>query len=88
MRFGRDTRPKLEHVTGLTTRANGDYVLADPSQKRVFVFDKDGQAVTDFAYTFKYFSFRIALQIKNIKLRNHIRSLYFENIRIHTPLWR
>ena len=29
MRFGRDTRPKLEHVTGLTTRANGDYVLAD-----------------------------------------------------------
>ena len=47
-------QPKLEHVTGLAARSNGDYVTADASQKRVFLFSSRGKHVCDFSYIYKY----------------------------------
>ena len=48
--FGRNREPRLEDPVGISTRSNGDFVVTDANQKRVFVFDRRGVCTHHFAH--------------------------------------
>ena len=48
--FGRNREPRLQDPVGMCQRHTTDFVITDAKLKRVFIFDRRGSALRDFAH--------------------------------------